>query len=92
MINQTVKYILTNHTSFIHIYVYTALRSRGINVVKIVDKLHSVYGVNYNAYQFLEFGELYLNEYLEKKHGLTFHQLLDESFKSIVHRFGHLVN
>jgi hypothetical protein len=89
MIDPVVKYILTQHSSFIHIYVYDSFRRRRINVEKIVKKLRELYG-DYNSNQFLEFGGKYLNDYLIEKHQLTFNELLLEAFQPIMHRFKHL--
>lgn len=91
MIDPVVKYIVTQHSSFIHIYVYDAFRKRGINVKKIITKLHSLYGENFNGDQFIEFGEKYLDTYLQEKHSITFNDLLLEAFKDIIPRFRHLV-
>ena len=81
---------MTIHSSYIHIYVYTALDKRKINVKKIIKKLRELYGEHWSGQQFIEFGEKYLNDYLIEKHGLTFHELLDESFADVIHRFRHL--
>jgi hypothetical protein len=91
MIDPTLKYILTQHSSFIHLYGFDGFKKRKINVQKINNKLIELYGEHYNGEQFIEFGEKFLNDYLIEKHGLTFNDLLLESFQPIVHRFRHLV-
>ena len=50
MIDPVVKYIIVNHSSYIHIYVYDAFRKRGINVKKIITKLHSLYSFDNEDY------------------------------------------
>lgn len=90
MIDPTVKYILTQHSSFLYQYGFDGFRKRNINVQKIVSKLVELYGKNYNGEQFIEFGEKFLNDYLFGKHGLTFNDFLLESFQPIIHRFRHL--
>jgi|GEM_PF-6197594 len=90
MIDPLIRYIIVQNTSFIHLYAFDGFKKRKINVQKIEKKMREVYGDNYNGHQFLEFGEKFLNGYLIEKHGLTFNDLLLESFQPIIHRFRHL--
>ena len=90
MLDPTVKYIMEQNTSLIPVYVYEALRKRKINTQKIAMKLKELYGEYYSGHQFIEFGEKYLDQYLIEKHLITFHDLLLEAFKPILHRMGHL--
>lgn len=92
MINSVVRHIIKNHSSFIHIYVYSEFHKRNINAQKIVRKIRELYGVNFSGKQFIEFGQTYLDAYLIEKHKISFNDLLVESFEPIIHRFRHLVD
>jgi hypothetical protein len=61
-------------------------------VQRIVSKLNELYGVNFSVDEFIEFGQLYLNDYLLDKHQISFNDLLLESFNPILPRFRHLVD
>lgn len=88
---RVVRYIIRSYTSQIPVYVYPSFRKRRINIKKIGKKLDELYGKNYNADQFIQFGEQYLNQYLIEKHNITFKQLLIEAFMPVIHRYKHLV-
>jgi len=90
MIDPVCRYIITQHSSFIHIYVFQSFTKRKINLKKIIAKLNELYGDHYSGEQFIEFGEKYLNDYLIEKHHITFSDLLQEAFATIIHRFKHL--
>jgi hypothetical protein len=90
MIDPVFYYIMKANSSYIPLYMFTAMRKRNINTVKVAAKYREVYGQFYHVDKFIEFGEKYLNQYLIDKHKITFADLVNESYEGIRHRFAHL--